>query len=191
MKKVKIKLMVLVTLLILSIPLGLYAFDKIYYFNLIDFLSPIDLKTGDIPIRHDSRGQGDFAAPRRGRRIHQGVDILAEVNTPVRAVKSGRAYTKIQPRGLGKYVEIIHPDGLVTIYAHLANFNILSGQKVRQGQIIGFVGKTGNAQYRNIQAHLHFEVRKNGRPVDPLNGYLKTVKIVEGKKEGENKDGRI
>ncbi len=191
MKKLKIKLILLVILLILSLPLGLYVFDKIYYFNRVDFLSPIDLKTDYIPIRHDSHGQGDFAAPRRGRRVHQGIDILAEINTPVQAVKSGRAYTRIQPRGLGKYIEIIHSDGLVSIYAHLSNFNILSGQKVRQGQIIGFVGRTGNAQYRDIRTHLHFEIRKNGRPVDPLNGYLKPVKIMESKKEGENKGGRI
>lgn len=164
----KIKLILFVLLILIAVPLAAFAFDKIYYFDWINFVSPIEIKAGFIPIRHDLRGEGDFAAPRRGRRVHQGIDILAEVGTAVRAAKSGRAYTKNQPHGLGKYIEVAHPNGLVTIYAHLSDFAVKSGQKVKQGQIIGYVGKTGNARYRNIQAHLHFEIRKNGRPVDPL-----------------------
>ena len=161
----KLKL-ILFTIIVLSlIPLAGFAFDKIYYFDRVNFISPIELKNGSVPIRHDSRGQGDFAAPRRGRRIHQGIDILAEVGTPVMAVKSGRVYSKNQPRGMGKYIEIVHLDGLVTLYAHLSEVAVKSGQKVKQGAIIGYVGKTGNAQYKNIQAHLHFEIRKNGLKV--------------------------
>lgn len=181
----KIKLIFFIIVILIIIPLAGFAFNKIYYFDRVSFLSPIELKSDFIPIRRDLRGQGDFAAPRRGRRIHQGIDILAEVSTPVMAVKSGRAYTKNQPRGLGKYIEIVHPDGIVTLYAHLSDFAVKSGQKVKQGTIIGYVGKTGNAQYKNIQPHLHFEIRKNGHPVDPLNGYLKQVKVMP-EEEGEN-----
>lgn len=187
-RKVNIKLAFLAIIVILIIPLGIYTFGQIYYFDRVNFLSPIDLKSNTIPIRHDLRGEGDFGAPRRGKRVHQGVDILTELGTSVRAVKSGRAYAKNQPQGLGKYVELIHPNGLVTIYAHLSKFNILSGQKVKQGQIIGYAGKTGNARYKNIQPHLHFEVRRDGQPVDPLKGYLYSAKTEQQKGGGNASD---
>jgi murein DD-endopeptidase MepM/ murein hydrolase activator NlpD len=69
---------------------------------------------------------------------------------------------------MGNFVVIRHWDNLATIYGHLAQIYVTEGDFVRQGQVIGAVGKTGNANYRDIQPHLHFEVRKSGIPQDPI-----------------------
>jgi len=65
-------------------------------------------------------------------------------------------------------VEIRHLEGFTTIYGHLSEIKARKGQFVLRGQLIGLVGKTGNARYPDILPHLHFELRQNGPPVDPL-----------------------
>lgn len=132
-----------------------------------DFISPIKYQ-GIIPIRNDDHGDGHFGAPRRGGRSHRGLDIYAPLFTRVRASKSGTAKVGFVKNGMGKYVIIRHPDGCATVYGHLSRVRIKNNQKVRQSAIIGYVGKTGNAKYKNIDPHLHFEIRKKGRCVDPL-----------------------
>lgn len=132
-----------------------------------DFISPIRYK-GDIPIRKDDHGDGHFGAPRKGGRSHQGLDISAPLYTCVRASKSGLAKTGFVKNGMGKYVIIRHPNGCATLYGHLSRARVKNNQRVRQGAIIGYVGKTGNAKYDNIAPHLHFEIRKKGKCVDPL-----------------------
>lgn len=132
-----------------------------------DFISPIKYK-GSIPIRSDEHGDGRFGAPRRGGRTHRGLDIYAPLHTKVMASKSGTAKVGFVKNGMGKYVIIRHTNGCATLYGHLSRIRIKNNQKVRQGAIIGYVGKTGNAKYKNIDPHLHFEIRKNGRCVDPL-----------------------
>lgn len=129
-------------------------------------LAPIAYK-GPMPVRNDFRGDGEFGTKRRGNRSHQGIDILARIGTPVRAAKGGVAYACLQKKGMGKYVRIQHRAGLVTIYGHLSKICIKPVQRIRQGQVIGAVGDTGNAQYRGIQPHLHFEIRRHGVAVDP------------------------
>jgi murein DD-endopeptidase MepM/ murein hydrolase activator NlpD len=143
------------------VALSFYFLDRRY------FLCPIDYQ-GDILIRNDSRGDGLFAASRRGRRIHEGLDLFAEVGTPVRVVRLGRVSRATANRGMGKYIVIRHSGNLKTIYGHLSEIFVHEGQFVRQGQVIGSVGKSGNANSRYIQPHLHFEVRKKGIPQDPL-----------------------
>lgn len=150
-----------------------YAHDRIYYRDPIPFLAPINID-GDIPIRCDKFGGGEFGAFRKDGRAHKGLDILAEVGTPARAAKSGRAAVGDVPDGMGKYVRIKHPGGLITIYGHLSKINVGRWQKVRQGDIVGEVGKTGNANHPAIMPHLHFEVRKDRRPIDPLD-YLEPL----------------
>jgi murein DD-endopeptidase MepM/ murein hydrolase activator NlpD len=71
-------------------------------------------------------------------------------------------------RGMGNYIILRHPSNTITIYGHLSKIYVRRNQLIRQGDVIGSVGKTGNANYRDIQPHLHFEVRKNGVPEDPL-----------------------
>lgn len=158
MKKILLFLMIILPIYLL---IGLYFLDKDY------FLCPIKYQ-GDIIIRSDSRGDGFFGADRNGRRLHQGIDLFAEVGTPVLAVRSGRAIAAKQNRGMGKYVIIRHPGNIITIYGHLSEIYVTKGKFIRQGEVIARVGKTGNANYRDIQPHLHFEVRKNGAPQDPL-----------------------
>lgn len=141
--------------------LGLAGMDKQY------FICPIEYKS-DITIRNDNRGDGLFASSRSGRRIHKGLDLLAQVGTPVYAAKSGKVVSATQNKGMGKYIIIRHRDNYITIYGHLSNIFVRKGDNLRQGQVIGSVGKTGNARAVGMLPHLHFEIRKNGVPQDPL-----------------------
>ena len=75
---------------------------------------------------------------------------------------------KNKKTGSGNYVIIRHPGNISTLYGHLLEVYVKKNNLVRQGEVIGSVGKTGNANYADIQPHLHFEVRKNGIPQDPL-----------------------
>jgi len=154
-------------LLFLLIILPIYLLVSLYFIDKEYFVCPIDYKR-DILIRCDSRGEGFFAASRRGNRFHEGIDLFAQIGSPVRAVRSGRVINANSNKGMGNYVIIRHPDNLITIYGHLSSIDVSQNEFVRQDEIIGRVGKTGNANYPNIQPHLHFEVRKNGIPRDPL-----------------------
>ena len=120
-----------------------------------------------IIIRNDAMGDGDYGTKRSGGRTHTGIDIQAPVGTPVYASKSGIAFCGNVPTGYGRYVMIYHPDGTQTMYGHLSNWAVSSTKQVHKGQMIGFVGKTGNAASKLMQPHLHFEIRKDGEPIDP------------------------
>ena len=100
--------------------------------------------------------------------MHQGIDLFAEVGEPVLAVRAGLVISVKNSKGMGNYIVLRHNLSLVTIYGHLSEIYVRKNQLVRQGDIIGAVGKTGNANYRSMQPHLHFEIRKNGIPQDPL-----------------------
>ena len=188
-----IKKRFLVPLVIGLSVLVLFCVDKIYFHDRVPFLCPIQFNTNVIPIRYDSFGDGHFGAKRENGRLHRGLDILAPVGTPVRAAKNGWAVTDEHPYGYGKLVKIAHSGSLTTVYAHLEEVspvrrpafpivewkkkpsngvNLRWVKKVRQGDIIGTVGKSGNADHRLIKPHLHFEVRKRGVPQDPMR-YLK------------------
>ncbi len=164
MKKILLFLLILMPL---YLAVSLYFLDKNY------FLCPIEYKQ-DAVIRCDSRGEGFFAAKRNGNRTHEGVDFFAEIGSPVRTSRSGRVIVsrvitnKGKKTGSGNYIIIRHPGNIITIYGHLSKIYVHRNAFVRQGEIIGAVGKTGNANYPDIQPHLHFEVRKNGIPQNPL-----------------------
>jgi murein DD-endopeptidase MepM/ murein hydrolase activator NlpD len=148
----------------------LYRPISIAIFTLTEpyFEYPIRLDSGKgMIIRSDAGGDGEFAAKRLNGRSHTGMDIQAPLITPVRASKSGLAFCLNVPTGYGKYILIHHPDGYQTLYAHLSEWNIISAHQVKRGDIIGFVGKSGNANRKNIEPHLHFEIRKNNEPQDP------------------------
>ena len=104
--------------------------------------------------------------PRWGS-IHEGIDIGAAEGTPILAAASGAVIMASYNGGYGNYTCIDHGGGLSTCYAHQAGFAVSAGSSVSQGQVIGYVGNTGNS----FGAHLHFEVRINGAATDPL-GYL-------------------
>jgi len=165
-----IKKNILLSLLIL---LPIYLLISLYFLDRCYFLCPIDYK-GEILIRNDSRGNGYFAANRQGNRAHEGIDLFAEIGTPVLAARSGRVIVsrviinKDKKTGSGNYIILHHPGNLTTTYGHLLKIYVHKNGLIRQGQIVGLVGKTGNANYNDIQPHLHFEVRKDGIPQDPL-----------------------
>jgi murein DD-endopeptidase MepM/ murein hydrolase activator NlpD len=102
-----------------------------------------------------------------GRGNHQGVDIAAAPGQPVRASADGIVMIAGDQGGLGKAVFLAHGYGLTTRYGHMSAVNVRPGQRVRRGDILGRVGSTG----RSTGYHLHYEVRLDGEPVNPL-GYI-------------------
>jgi murein DD-endopeptidase MepM/ murein hydrolase activator NlpD len=154
-------------LLFLLLVLPVLLFISLYFLDKSYFLCPIEYK-GDIIIRNDSRGNGFFAAERNGRRVHEGIDLFAEINKPVMAARSGMVIAATKSRGMGNYIIVRHSGNIMTIYGHLSKVYVHRYEFVRQGEVIGSVGRTGNANYLDIQPHLHFEVRKGGIPQDPL-----------------------
>jgi murein DD-endopeptidase MepM/ murein hydrolase activator NlpD len=103
----------------------------------------------------------------RWGQLHAGIDIAVPAGTPIRAAASGTVVLAAYTDGYGNYTCIDHGGGISTCYAHQSSYAVSSGQSVDQGQVIGSVGCTGHC----FGDHLHFEVRVNGSPVDPL-GYL-------------------
>ena len=103
----------------------------------------------------------------RWGRLHAGIDIGVPYGTPIHAAASGTVVLAGWTGGYGNYTCIDHGGGLATCYAHQSSYAVSTGAQVSQGQVIGYVGSTGHS----FGAHLHFEVRINGNPVDPL-GYL-------------------
>jgi murein DD-endopeptidase MepM/ murein hydrolase activator NlpD len=102
-------------------------------------------------------------------KFHSGMDFTAPLGTEIYATGNGViAYVNSSKRGLGNHIIINHGYGYSTIYAHLDSFNVRSGQKVERGDVIGFVGNTG----LSVASHLHYEVKLNGRNVDPVNYYF-------------------
>ena len=103
----------------------------------------------------------------RWGRLHAGIDIAVPNGTPIHAAASGTVALAGWEGGYGNYTCIDHGGGLATCYAHQSSISVSVGQHVVQGQVIGYTGCTGHC----LGPHLHFEVRVNGTPVDPL-GYL-------------------
>lgn len=104
-------------------------------------------------------------------RMHYGIDFGAARGTPILASAQGTVtwYTRNTDKGeYGKVVEINHGDGFTTIYAHCKSVSVREGDNIKQGDVIGYVGSTGSA----TGAHLHFEIRHDGIPYNPLLGYL-------------------
>jgi len=152
--------------IIIVISSAFIVWDESFYFDSVPILVPIKYP-GELQVRNDSWGSGDFGTRRKGRRRHQGIDIRAPLGTPVRAAKGGIAVAGENKRGMGKFVRIKHKNAMITIYGHLSKIYIKPVQMVRQGQFIGEVGNTGNARYNGIEPHLHFEIRRRGVAVDP------------------------
>ena len=101
------------------------------------------------------------------RRMHTGWDMSARAGDPIHAAGDGVVVSAGVRGGYGNAVVIDHGGGIATLYAHQSSMAVSAGQKVSQGQVIGYVGCTGYC----TGPHLHFEVRVNGRPVDP-GGYV-------------------
>lgn len=103
------------------------------------------------------------------RAFHSGMDFTAPTGTPIYATGDGvivRADDSAE--GYGNHIRIDHGYGYETLYAHLSKFKARVGQKVKRGDIIGLVGNTG----KSVGPHCHYEVRKNGEPLNPVNFYF-------------------
>ena len=99
-----------------------------------------------------------------GRDFHPGLDISANQGQPVLATADGMVSTAAYSGSYGNLVVIDHGYGISTKYGHLSRFSVLSGQAVRRGDVIGYVGSTG----RSTNPHLHYEIWVNGRMTNPL-----------------------
>lgn len=99
-----------------------------------------------------------------GGQFHKGIDIGSRVGTPIVAPADGAVIQSGMEGGYGNSVEIDHGGGIVTKFAHMQRAAVRVGQSVKRGEIIGYVGMTG----RTTGPHLHYEVRLNGAPVNPL-----------------------
>lgn len=103
----------------------------------------------------------------RWGRLHAGIDISVPEGTPIRAAKAGRVVLAAYTGGYGNYTCVDHGGGISSCYAHQSGYAAGVGDSVGQGEVIGYSGNTGSS----TGPHLHFEIRVNGQPVDPL-GYL-------------------
>lgn len=98
------------------------------------------------------------------RALHRAIDISTSPGQPVKATADGVVLRARRNGRLGNSVDLSHGHGVMTRYGHLDSYNIEPGQRVRRGDVIGFVGNTG----RTTGFHLHYEVRVDGQPVNPL-----------------------
>lgn len=112
-------------------------------------------------------GRGEFGTGRSGGRTHKGLDIQGDVGDPVVAIAGGTVVVKPNNGAAGHTVHVRHDDGSLSKYFHLNGFNVRDGARVEAGDQIGTMGRTGNTPSRG-DTHLHFELWRNGRPVDPL-----------------------
>ena len=110
----------------------------------------------------------------RGGSFHDGIDIAAAEGTPIHAVADGEVLYSDQLRGYGNIVILRHQDGLVSVYAHNETNLVEKGARVNRGQVIARVGSTGQV----TGPHLHFEIRQNNAPRDPI-PYLPQLCCVE------------
>jgi len=101
------------------------------------------------------------------RKMHNGMDFTAPKGTPIYATGDGVVTKASRGSGFGKVIYIDHGFGYMTKYAHLSKFNTRKGKRVKRGDIIGYVGNTGLSS----GPHLHYEVHKNGKPINPVNFY--------------------
>jgi murein DD-endopeptidase MepM/ murein hydrolase activator NlpD len=111
---------------------------------------------------------------KRGRRLHKGIDIVANVGTPIVASADGEVIFAGRQRGYGSTVVIDHGE-FMTLYAHASKIIARTGDVVKQGDFIAKVGKTGNAR----GAHLHFELRdRDNKPLNPIQ-YFRVINVAQ------------
>ena len=112
----------------------------------------------------------------KARKMHRGMDFTAPKGTPIYASGDGvvkRADNNAS--GYGKHIRINHGYGYMTLYGHLSKYNVKRNQKVKRGDLIGFVGSTG----RSEAPHVHYEVWKEGERINPINFYYGSLSAEE------------
>ena len=112
----------------------------------------------------------------KARKMHEGMDFTAKTGTPIYATGDGVvAKADNTASGYGNHIVIRHGFGYETLYAHLSKYKARAGQRVKRGDVIGYVGSTG----RSEGPHLHYEVHKDKKVVNPLNFYYGNISAVE------------
>jgi murein DD-endopeptidase MepM/ murein hydrolase activator NlpD len=109
-------------------------------------------------------------------KMHTGMDFTAKIGTPIYA--TGDGYVNLADhsgRGYGNHVVLNHGYGYQTLYGHMSRIKCRRGQSVKRGEIIGYVGNTGTS----TAPHCHYEVRKNGKPINPINFYYNDLSPKE------------
>lgn len=109
-------------------------------------------------------------------KFHAGMDFTAPTGTPIYATGDGKVIrADAEASGYGNHVRIDHGYGYVTLYAHMSEIDVKIGQTVKRGDVIGYVGNTG----KSVGPHLHYEVRKNDIPINPINFYFNDLSPEE------------
>jgi murein DD-endopeptidase MepM/ murein hydrolase activator NlpD len=131
-------------------------------------------------LKHIASGYGWRIHPvYKTEKMHTGMDFTASVGTEIHATGNG-VVVKVEPygKGYGNNIIIRHGYGYETLYGHMSKFAVHVGQKISRGDLIGYVGNTGTS----TGPHLHYEVRKNGNPVNPANFYYNDLTPEEYEK---------
>jgi len=112
-------------------------------------------------------------------RMHTGIDFTAPIGTPLYATGDGVVERiKGKMSGYGKVVIINHGYGYESLYAHMSKIIVRPGEKVKRGQVIGYVGNTG----RSTGPHVHYEIKKNGKPINPVHFFFQDLTPEEYEK---------
>jgi len=113
------------------------------------------------------------------RKMHTGMDFSAKSGTPIYATGDGQiSKVRKSRKGYGNHVIIDHGYGYKTLYAHMKKYAVKKGQKVKRGEVIGYVGSTGTS----VAPHLHYEVHKDGKKINPVNFYFNDLNPEEYEK---------
>ncbi|MDD8015889.1 MAG: M23 family metallopeptidase [Acidobacteriota bacterium] len=142
--------------------------------TLVDFFESQSLRLASTPTIWPTQGWvsspfGSRIDPFTGRKqFHYGVDIATNLGNPIAAPADGIVVGVKTEKMLGRSVIISHGGGITTHFGHLDRFGVVAGQKVRRGDIIGYVGRTGKA----LGPHLHYEVRVNDKAMNPFSYIL-------------------
>ncbi|MEO5926177.1 MAG: peptidoglycan DD-metalloendopeptidase family protein [Bryobacteraceae bacterium] len=147
---------------------GQRTYARAFQKNIVPSMWPVN---GQITSRFGDRsdplsGEGGF---------HAGVDLTATMGTPVYAAADGIIEAAQFANRYGRAILIDHGHGMTTLYAHLSNFEIVAGEEVRRGQLIGHSGASG----RVSGPHLHFEVRQGGNPVNPARFLSRNAELAQ------------
>ena len=113
------------------------------------------------------------------RKMHYGMDFSAKTGTEIYSTGDGVvSKVKRSKRGYGNYVKINHGFGYETLYAHMSKYIVKKGQKIKRGEVIGYVGNSGIS----TAPHLHYEVRKDNKKINPVNFYYNDLSPEEYEK---------
>ena len=151
----------------------LLAKNKESLLSAIPSIQPV--KSSDL--RRMASGYGYRIDPfTKARRMHFGMDFSAKRGTPIYATGDGTvSRADSRAAGFGKHVRIDHGFGYVTIYAHMDRYLVVKGDKIKRGDLIGYVGSSG----RSVAPHLHYEIVKDGVKINPINFYSGSLSPAE------------